>query len=189
MRTTVRIIVCSAVALMPAAPAMAGAIQLYGGLWQIERWREEPGGSEPRDRYVTKECVPQAADLVTGLLGLTSASSGSTLIRVTVDGGRTVIDKLAQQDTYVTMQSPWMLRSITFSDLTLRSSVVRKVDGLGVRFGYRSQTWALESGIPTATTPASFVFGAEGRRMGDCPSEFRFMTLRELWRSIFQWGF
>jgi hypothetical protein len=87
------------------------------------------------------------------------------------------------------MQSPWMLRSITFSDLTLRSSVVRKVDGLGVRFGYRSQTWALESGIPTATTPASFVFGAEGRRMGDCPSEFRFMTLRELWRSIFQWGF
>jgi len=188
MRITVRIIVCGAVALMPAAPAMAGASQLYGGLWQIERWREKPAGSEPRDRDVTTECVPHAADLVTDSLGLTSASSGSTLIRVTVDKGRAVIDKLAQQDRYVTMQSPWMLRSITFSDLTLRSSVVRKVDGLGVRFGYRSRTWVLKNGMSTATTPASFGYGVEGRRMGDCASGFRFMTLREIWRSIFQWS-
>lgn len=189
MRIAVRVIVCSAAALMSAAPVMAGTSQLYGGLWRIERWREGPEGSEPRDRDVTKECVPQAADLVDGSLGLRSASSGSTLIRMALDDRKTVIDRLEQQDDYVTMRAPWMLRAVDLSRLTLKASVLWKVDGLGVRFGYRSQTWLFDDGTPMATTTPSHLYGAEGRRMDDCPSEFRFMTLREIWQSIFQWGF
>ena len=189
MRTTVRIIICSAAALMSAAQATAGIRQLHRGLWQIERWDERPEGAEPEDRRVRKECLRQTADLVNESLGLTSASSGSTLIRAALDDRRTVIDILEQDGRYVTMRSPWMLRTLDFGRLTTRLGVVSKVDGLGVRFGYRSRTWWLENGVPTAQTPASLIFVAEGRRVGSCSSGFRFMSLREIWRSIFQWGF
>jgi hypothetical protein len=190
MRTTVRIIICSAVALMSAAQATAGISQLHRGLWQIE-WREErPEGAEPEDRRVRKRCVTQTADLVYEFLGPTSASSGSTLIRAALDDRRTVIDHLEQHGRYyVTTRSPWMLGTADYGRLTTGVSVVSKVDGLGVRFGYRSRTWWLENGVPTAPTPASKLVVIEGRRVGDCSSGFRFMTLREIWRSIFQWGF
>ena len=42
MRTTVRIIVCGAVALMSTAQTRAGISQLHHGLWQLERWEEWP---------------------------------------------------------------------------------------------------------------------------------------------------
>lgn len=189
MRTTVRIVVCGAVALMSTAQTRAGISQLHHGLWQLERWVERPEGSEPQDYRVRKECVTQAADLVNESLSLSSASTGSTLIRAALDDRRTVIDHLEQYDRYVTMQSPWMLGTVDFVTLTTQVGVVSKVDGLGVRFGYRSRTWWRENGVPTAQTPASKLVVTEGRRMDDCPSDFRFMTLREIWRSIFQWGF
>ena len=189
MRTTVRIIICSAVALMSAAQATAGISQLHRGLWQIERWDERPEGAEPEDRRVRKRCVTQTADLVIESLSLSSASTGSTLIRVALDDRRTVIDHLEQHGRYVTTRSPWMLGTVDYVFLTTRVSVVSKVDGLGVRFGYRSRYWQLENGVPTAPTPASSLVVFEGRRVGDCSSGFRFMTLREIWRSIFQWGF
>ena len=189
MRTTVRIIICSAVALMSAAQATAGISQLHRGLWQIELRDERPEGAEPEDRRVRTECVTQTADLLNKSLSLSYASTGSTLIRVALDDRRTVIDHLEQHGRYLTFRSPWNVATTDYVLLTTRASVVSKVDGLGVRFGYRSRGWQLENGVPTAPTPASSLVVAEGRRVGDCSSGFRFMTLRELWRSIFQWGF
>ena len=133
--------------------------------------------------------MTQTADLVYESLGPTSASSGSTLIRAALDDRRTVIDHLEQYGHYSTFRSPWMLGTVDYVLLRTRVSVVSKVDGLGVRFGYRSRYWQLENGVPTAPTPASSLVVFEGRRVGDCSSGFRFMTLREIWRSIFQWGF
>lgn len=194
MRTTVRIIVCGAVALMSTAQTRAGISQLHHGLWQLEGWREWPEGSEPQYYRVRKECVPHSADLVNDSLGLTHASSGSILIRAALDDRRTVIHKVERTRVYVTMQSPWMVRDWDFSRLKTRESVVRKIDGLGMRFRYREYGYGerkvvVEGGTPRSTMANGNVYVSEGRRVGDCASGFRFMTLREIWQSIFQWGF
>lgn len=194
MRTTVRIIVCGAVALMSTAQTRAGIRQLHHGLWQLEQWVEWPEGSEPQDYRVRKKCVPHSAALVNAALGLTYASSGSTLIRTALDDRRTVIHEIERTRVYMTMQSPWMVRDWDFSRLKTRESVVRKTDGLGIRFQYRAYGYGerkvvVEGGTPRSTMANRNVYVSEGRRVGDCASGFRFMTLREIWRSIFQWGF
>jgi len=194
MRTTVRIIVCGAVALMSTAQTRAGISQLHHGLWQLERWEEWPEGSEPLKYRARKECVPHSADLVNDALGLTYASSGSTLIRAALDDRRTVIHTVNRTREYVTMQSPWMVRDWDFYRLTTGESVVRKTDGLGMRFRYREYGYGerkvvVEGGTPRSTMANRYIYVSEGRRVGDCASGFRFMTLREIWRSIFQWGF
>lgn len=200
MRTTVRIIVCGAVALMSTAQTRAGISQLHHGLWELERRVEGPEGSEPQDYSVRKECVPHSADLVDDAFsrtypsGLTYASSGSTLIRAALDDRRTVIHTVMRMRHYVTMQSPWMVRDLDFSPLKTGESVVRKTDGLGMRFRYREYGYGerkvvVEGGTPRSTMANRYIYVSEGRRVGDCASGFRFMTLREIWRSIFQWGF
>lgn len=193
MRTTVRIIVCGAVALMSAAQTRAGISQVHHGLWQLEQWWERPEGAEPQDYRVRKQCVRHTADLVNDSLGLTSASRGSTLIRATLDDRRTVVHKVKRTREYVTMQSPWMVHDWDLSWLTTGESVVSKTDRLGMRFRYRSYLYterqvAVERGMPRSTIANRYVYVWEGRRVGDCASGFRFMTLREIWRSIFQWG-
>lgn len=45
------------------------------------------------------------------------------------------------------------------------------------------------AGAASKDIVSAFEYAGDQRRLGDCPSEFQFMTLRELWRSIFQWGF
>lgn len=194
MRTSVRIIVCGAVALMSTAQTRAGISQLHHGLWQLEQWVGWPEGSEPQYYRVRKECVPHSADLGNDALDLTYASSGSTLIRAALDDRRTVIHTVKRTRDYVTMQSPWMVRDWDFSSLKTGESVVRKTDGLGMRFRYREYGYGerkvvVEGGTPRSTMANRYVYVWEGRRVGDCASGLRFMTLREIWRSIFQWGF
>ena len=194
MRTTVRIIVCGAVALMSTAQTRAGISQLHHGLWELERWEEWPEGSEPKDYRVRKKCVPHSADLVNDARGLTHASSGSTLIRAALDDRRTVIHKVSRTEEVVTMQSPWRVSYWDYYWLATGENVVRKTDGLGMRFrsreyGYRERKVVVEGGTPRSTMAGPYIYVSEGRRVGDCASGFRFMTLREIWRSIFQWGF
>jgi hypothetical protein len=45
------------------------------------------------------------------------------------------------------------------------------------------------AGTVSKDIKGSFDYIEDYRRLGDCPSNVRFMSLREIWRSTLQWGF
>lgn len=72
----------------------------------------------------------------------------------------------------------WISRSVHSGDPERHIEVHKQ--------GYRRDVVA---GTASKDVASAFEYADDQRRLGDCPSSLRFMTLRELWRSIFQWGF
>jgi hypothetical protein len=45
------------------------------------------------------------------------------------------------------------------------------------------------AGTVSKDIKGSFDYVEDHRRLGDCPSNLRLMSLREIWQSTLQWGF
>lgn len=191
MKKLLVVVVCGS-SLSAAVPqVMAAPDELSAGYWEATRWSEPmDGGGLTVDRS-RRTCVPAMAVADLDYLAVRPLSYlhlGSSLQRVTNGPRRRVQEEVKFFDRRLSMHSPWMTMTRTKASLSVAHGVAEASgpEGLRSRFDFRRRVF--DGGRPTGEEHG-FAFGYDARRLGDCPSEFRFMTLREIWQSIFQWGF
>ncbi len=179
----------SIVAVLSCIPStMADMPALKGGLWQIRHWNQSDRGAE-RARIVSSEqCIGTGSLIEAPGPDLSSVSAGSWLQRVTVVEGQTVVDSLSVTSLRFNVRSPWAVFDLSHDRIDTRHVAVEKNGLYGVGFKRSASTRRFSAREATSDAPATTVSRLEGHRLRGCLPEFQFMTLRELWRSIFQRG-
>jgi len=184
-----RDMVCIVAVLSCVPSAMADTPALKGGLWQIRHWNQSDGGAERDGINSYEQCIGTGSLIEAPGPDMSSVSAGSWLQRVTIVEGKTIVDSLSVRSLRFDVRSPWAAFGLSHGYIDTRHVAVEKSGLFGVGFKHSASTRRFNAREATSDTPSMTVSRLEGHRLGDCPPEFRFMTLREIWRSIVQWGF
>jgi hypothetical protein len=192
MKGLVAVAACVVSGLAAVPQTMAAPDEGEAEYWELTQWLDTMAGDDQKTINRTRSCFTARSQLV-DLINiddrpLSFLNLGSRLQRITVDGDRTVEEQVADWDRRLTVRSSWL----DFDRLK-----VSRRTGYGVLEWDRSKTlrhrvenrWRdLDRGRPTGEGRRS-VSRLDARRLGDCPTYYRFMTLREIWQSMLLWEF
>ena len=186
MRPKGVIAACGLLALLAAAPVSAWPDRRSEGLWERTSWFRSSEEPEKTERRRERRCEASHAlddwDMVFYVPGGKSQAQ-----RATIDRDRVIVERTRVWDRSMRYDLPWMSQ-----DPGRASMWVSRHERSGDPQRRLEHRWQAHRRDVVAGTASKDVVGSvEGggdlRRLGDCPSDLRFMSLRELWRSIFQW--
>ena len=177
--------------LCALAPQLSQAERptLADGQWELTRWREGTGDRASPTRVKSKQCWSSASlgDAVLDASIFDPAIDVFLANRVTLDRDRRVQEYAGVWDFRSEYDLPWMSSSRGGMMLVTVRDIEQGDHVQAVRWRVERHYQPMVHWVPTAAKADSEIVGIDLRRLGDCPSGFRFMKLRELWRSIFQW--
>jgi hypothetical protein len=177
---------CGLLALLAAAPVSAWPDRRSEGLWEmtsVDRWGKD---LEKVQRRRERRCL--GAETMGPWGEVFNAAGGKSYgRRVTIGRDLSVVEQARVWDRGRRYDLPWMSEDSDRAGMWV-SRYERSGDPQRrVELRSYADHRYVAAGIASKDVRKGFESSADLRRLGDCPSDFRFMTLRELWRSIFQW--
>jgi hypothetical protein len=179
---------CGLLVLLAAAPVSASPDRRLEGLWEMTSWSQIRSGKDPEKTHRRRErrCVATQSTYYTSNV-FNAAIGKSYGQRVTIDRDRVVLEETRVWDRSRRFDFPWMSLDLGppamwMSRTEITGDPERRIKRLGQAYGRDVVAGTASKDIKTIVD-----YAEDHRRLGDCPSDFRFMSLRELWRSIFQW--
>lgn len=181
---------CGLLALLAAAPVSASPDRRLEGLWEMTSWSQARSTSDPDKTHRRRErrCVATPATVPWD--NVFNAVAGKSYgKRATLDRDRMVVEKVRVWDRSSRHNSPWMSADWNGASMWITRSEHSGDPERHIKVQTQSYRRDVVAGTASKDVASASEHAEDQRRLGDCPPEFQFMSLRELWRSIFQWGF
>lgn len=181
---------CGLLALLAAAPVSASPDRRLEGLWEMTSWSQFRSTSDPDKTHRRRERLCVATQSTYYTLNVFNAVSGKSYgQRVTIDRDRVVLEGTRVWDRSRRFDFPWMSLDLGRASMWMNRMEITGDPERRIEIQDQSNRRDVVAGTVYKDIKTIVDYAGDDRRLGDCPSDFRFMSLRELWRSIFQWGF